>query len=54
MTTSQFVALILAAIGVILILVALTVTTADARLGWIGSMLIGLGVIFLALADKID
>lgn len=54
MRTSETVALILAVIGVILIAVALLVTTADARLGWIGSLLIGIGVCFLALHSKID
>lgn len=54
MRTSETVALILAAIGVILIAVALLVTTADPRLGWIGSLLIGIAVVFLSLHSEID
>lgn len=49
MTAGQLVSLILAILGCVLIAVAMLVTTADARLGWIGSLLIGIGVVFLTL-----
>jgi hypothetical protein len=53
MTAAQTVALILALIGLVCFLAAAFITTADARIGWIGGALTSLGVIFLALEDKI-
>lgn len=54
MTAAQTVALILALIGLVCFLVAAFVTTADARIGWIGGALTSLGVIFLAAGDEIS
>jgi hypothetical protein len=54
MTTSQTVALILAVLGLVCFLVAAFARQTDIRIAWIGGVLTSLGVIFLALADKID